>query len=89
MIQVRVLSVKEDRLDELTKFGFVKDEDQYTYSGERMGNFQYKVTCFSWYPVLSVSEYDVEWDYDGTSIDIPDVIMELIEAGMVESYEDR
>jgi len=39
--------------------------------------------------VLSVSEYDVEWDYDGTSIDIPDVIMELIEAGMVESYEDR
>jgi len=43
MIQVRVLSVKEDRLDELTKFGFVKDEDQYTYSGERMGIFNIKL----------------------------------------------
>lgn len=85
---MRVLSVKKDRLEELTKFGFEKDGDCYTYSGERMNNFSYRVMCLSWYPVISVSEYDAEWDYDGTPVDIPDVVMKLIEAGMVESYED-
>lgn len=83
---MKVLAIKKDRLEELTKFGFTKEGDCYTYSGERMDNFQYRVMCLSWYPVISVSEYDAEWDNDGTTVDIPDVVMELIEAGMVERY---
>lgn len=85
---MRVLAVKKDRLEELVKFGFTKKGNCYTYSGERMDNFSYNVMCLLWYPVISVSEYDAEWDDAGSSVDIPDVVMELIEAGMVESYED-
>ncbi len=84
---MRVLSVKKDRLEELIKFGFVKDEDSYIYRGKRLDSY-YLIQIAEWYPTISVSEHDlIEYESE-TVVDIPDVVMKLIEAGMVESYED-
>lgn len=81
---MKVLAVKKDRLEELTKFGFVKENNFYDYS-ENNGKFEYTVCvpCF-WEPVISVNEYDTEEHEESTITYIPDVIMDLIEAGMVE-----
>ena len=81
---MKVLAIKKDRLEELTKFGFVKENNFYVYYGNNL-KFKYTVSvpCF-WEPVISISEYDTEDIEDSTITYIPDVIMDLIEAGMVE-----
>lgn len=85
---MKVLAVKKDRLKELIKFGFEKDEyDSYIYRGKRLNSY-FLIQILAWDPTISISEHDeIEFEND-TVVDIPDVIMELIEAGMVESYED-
>lgn len=81
---MKVLAIKKDRLEELTKFGFVKKNNFYDYHGNN-SKFKYTVSvpCF-WEPVISVNEYDTEEHEENTATYIPDVIMDLIEAGMVE-----
>lgn len=85
---MKVLAVKKDRLKDLIKFGFEKDEDDsYIYRGKRLDSY-FLIQVSTWYPTISISEHDdIEFEND-TVVDIPDVIMELIEAGMVEGYED-
>ena len=85
---MKVLAVKKDRLEELTKFGFERDEyDTYSYRGKRLDSY-FLIQVSRWDPTISISEHDdIEFEND-TVVDIPDVIMELIEAGMVESYKD-
>lgn len=39
-------------------------------------------------PTLSISEHDMDDFESSTVVGIPDVVMELIKAGMVESYQD-
>lgn len=83
---MKVLTIKKDRLEELTKFGFVKNKDCYTYKGKRLC-YNYTIRVTSWSHVLNINEYDPEDFKDSTAVDIPDVIMDLIEAGMVERYD--
>ena len=80
---MKVLAVKKDRLEELTKFGFVKDKDSYIYKGKRLDTY-YLIKIKEHCPTISISEYDWFEIKDGTAVDIPDVVMDLIEAGMVE-----
>ena len=81
---MKVLAVKKDRLEELTKFGFVKEDNYYVYHGKNL-KFEYTVRVSSfWEPVISISEYDTEDIEDSTVTYVPDVVMDLIEAGMVE-----
>lgn len=84
---MKLLAVKKDRLEDLIKFGFEKDDyDSYIYNGE-MDCYEYRIHVMSWCPLLSVSEYATEnFEYDKV-VSIPDVIMDLIEAGVVERYE--
>lgn len=86
---MKVLAVKKDRLEELTKFGFEMDEyDTYSYRGKRLDSY-FLIQVSRWDPTISISEHDdIEFEND-TVVDIPDVVMKLIEAGMVESYEDN
>lgn len=84
---MQVLSVKKERLDELTNFGFTKEKDSYIYKGNRL-NYDYLIQVSSSIPILSISEYDMEDFESSTVVGVPDVIMELIKAGMVESYQD-
>ena len=84
---MQVLSVKKERLDELTNFGFTKEKDSYIYRGDRL-NYNYLIQVSSFIPILSISEYDMEDFESSTVVGVPDVIMELIKAGMVESYQD-
>ena len=81
---MNVLAIKKDRLEELTKFGFVKENNFYVYYGNNL-KFEYTVHVPSfWEPVISVTEFDTEEHEENTTTYIPDVILELIEAGMVE-----
>lgn len=84
---MQVLSVKKERLDELTNFGFTKEKDSYIYKGNRL-NYDYLIQVSSSIPILSISEYDMEDFESNIVVGVPDVIMELIKAGMVESYQD-
>lgn len=84
---MQVLSVKKERLDELTNFGFTKEKDSYIYKGNRI-NYDYLIQVSSSIPILSISEYDMEDFESSTVVSIPDIVMELINAGMVESYQD-
>nr|DAF57571.1 MAG TPA: hypothetical protein [Myoviridae sp. ctqfO1] len=79
-----ILAVKKDRLEELTKFGFVSENNFFVYKGNN-SKFEYtvRVPCFC-EPVISISEFDTEDIEDSTVIYVPDVVMDLIEAGMVE-----
>lgn len=87
-IYMKLLAIKKDRLDELTKFGFIKRGDFYVYCESRIG-FRYTIHIpIFHHPILSIGEYDEEDKEHGTVVRVPDVIMELIEAGMVERYED-
>ena len=81
---MKVLAVKKDRLEELTKFGFVKENNFYDYHGNS-SKFEYTVSvpCFC-EPVISVNEYDIEEHEESITTYIPDVIMDLIESGVVE-----
>lgn len=84
---MKILAVKKDRLEDLTKFGFVKENNFYVYYGNHL-KFQYAVSVPSfWEPVISVNEFDTEEHEENTTTYIPDVILELIEAGMVERNE--
>ena len=84
---MKMLAVKKDKLKELTKFGFVEEKNFYTYC-ESNSRYRYTVSVPSfWEPILSITEYDIEDIEESTTTYIPDVILELIEAGMVESYE--
>lgn len=84
---MQVLSVKKERLDELTNFGFTKEKDSYIYRGDRL-NYSYLIQVSSVIPTLSISEHDMD-DFESSSVvGIPDIVMELIKAGMVESYQD-
>ena len=84
---MQVLSVKKERLEELTNFGFTKEKDSYIYTGDRL-NYNYLIQVSSFIPILSISEHDID-DFEGsTVVSIPDIVMELIKAGMVESYQD-
>lgn len=85
---MKLLVVKKDRLDELTKFGFKKDGLGFYVYTEKAPGEVHEIIVASWFPVLSVSEYDSEDFENSTVVSIPDVIMDLIEAGMVERYED-
>lgn len=85
---MKVLAVKKDRLDELTKFGFRKYGNVYLYINS-FGVYRCLLHISADYPVISISEFDTDCCEDSVVIDIPDVIMELIEAGMVERYEDN
>ena len=79
-----ILAVKKDRLEELTKFGFVKEDSFYIYHGNN-SKFEYTVHVPTfWEPVISVSEFDTEEHEETTTTYIPDVVMDLIEEGMVE-----
>lgn len=84
---MQVLSVKKERLDELTNFGFTKEKDSYIYNGNRI-NYDYLIQVSLSIPILSISEHDMEDFESSTVVGVPDVIMELIKAGMVESYQD-
>lgn len=84
---MQVLSVKKERLEELINFGFTKEKDSYIYTGNRL-NYNYLIQVSSSIPILSISEYDMEDFESSTVVGVPDVIMELIKAGMVESYQD-
>ena len=84
---MQVLSVKKERLDELTNFGFTKEKDSYIYKGNRL-NYSYLIQVSSVIPTLSISEHDMD-DFESSSVvGIPDIVVELIKAGMVESYQD-
>lgn len=84
---MQVLSVKKERLDELTNFGFTKEKDSYIYRGDRL-NYSYLIQVSSVIPTLSISEHDMD-DFESSSVvGIPDIVVELIKAGMVESYQD-
>lgn len=79
-----ILAVKKDRLEELTKFGFVKENNFYDYHGNN-SKFEYTVSVPSfWEPVISVTEFNTEEHEESMTTYIPDVIMDLIKAGMVE-----
>lgn len=39
---MQVLSVKKERLEELTNFGFTKEKDSYIYTGDRL-NYNYLI----------------------------------------------
>ena len=84
---MQVLSVKKERLEELTNFGFTKEKDSYIYKGNRL-NYDYLIQVSSVIPTLSISEYDMDDFENSTVIGIPDIVMELIKAGMVENYQD-
>lgn len=84
---MQVLSVKKERLEELINFGFTKEKDSYIYRGNRL-NYDYLIQVSSSIPILSISEYDMD-DFESSAVvSIPDMVMELIKAGMVESYQD-
>lgn len=84
---MKLLAVKKDRLNELTKFGFERDDyDSYTYRGKRPCG-EYRVCVMSWLPILSISEYDSDDFEDSTVVNVPDVVMDLIEAGMIERFK--
>lgn len=85
---MKVLAVKKDRLEELTKFGFIEDGGFYTYHETGL-RYQYTVRVSSfWEPLITVSEYDdVDCEESATTY-IPDIVMDLVGAGMVERYED-
>lgn len=84
---MQVLSVKKERLDELTNFGFTKEKDSYIYRGDRL-NYSYLIQVSSVIPTLSISEHDMD-DFESSSVvGIPDIVVELIKAGMVKSYQD-
>lgn len=79
-----MLAVKKNRLKDLIKFGFKTDDfENYVYKGKVLG-WEYSVHVTSWMPVLSISEYDTEYFEFDTVVSVPDVIIDLIEAGMVE-----
>ena len=84
---MKILAVKKDRLEELTKFGFIKRGDFYVYCKTRLG-FRYTIHVPTfWRPILNIGQYDEEDSEHNTSVEIPDVVMKLIEAGMVERCE--
>lgn len=84
---MQVLSVKKERLEELTNFGFTKEKDSYIYRGDRL-NYSYLIQVSSVIPTLSISEHDMD-DFESSSVvGIPDIVVELIKAGMVGSYQD-
>lgn len=84
---MQVLSIKKERLEELTNFGFTKEKDSYIYRGDRL-NYSYLIQVSSVIPTLSISEHDMD-DFESSSVvGIPDIVVELIKAGMVESYQD-
>lgn len=84
MIHTGILAIKKDSLEDLTKFGFVKENNFYVYYGNSL-KFQYTVSVPSfWEPVISVTEFDTEEHEESITTYIPSVVMDLIEAGMVE-----
>lgn len=84
---MQVLSIKKERLEELTNFGFIKEKDSYIYRGDRL-NYSYLIQVSSVIPTLSISEHDMD-DFESSSVvGIPDIVVELIKAEMVESYQD-
>lgn len=84
---MQILSIKKERLEELTNFGFTKEKDSYIYRGDRL-NYNYLIQVSFFIPILSISEHDID-DFEGsTVVSIPDIVMELINAGMVEKYKD-
>lgn len=84
---MQVLSIKKERLEELTNFGFTKEKDSYIYRGDRL-NYRYLIQVSSVIPTLSISEHDMD-DFESSSVvGIPDIVVELIKAEMVESYQD-
>lgn len=85
---MKVLAIKKDRLEELTKFGFEKDNLGFYVYTEKTLCWNYVIHVAPWLPTLSISEYDSDNFEDSTVVKIPDVVMDLIEAGMVERYED-
>ena len=84
---MQVLSIKKERLEELTNFGFTKEKDSYIYRGDRL-NYSYLIQVSSVITTLRISEHDMD-DFESSNVvGIPDIVMELIKAGMVESYQD-
>ena len=84
---MQVLSIKKERLEELTNFGFIKEKDSYIYTGDGL-NYNYLIQVSSVIPTLSISEHDMD-DFESSSVvGIPDIVVELIKAEMVESYQD-
>ena len=84
---MKVLAIKKDRLEDLVKFGFEEDSyGSYTYTG-KMACYECRIHVASWLPVLNVSEYDTNDSENSTLVNIPDIVVDLIEAGMVERYE--
>lgn len=85
---MKLLVIKKDRLEELNKFGFIEDGGFYTYCGTSLA-YQYTVRVSSfWEPIITISEYDNIDNEESTTTYIPEIVMELIEEGMVERYED-